>query len=335
MPPSPVEPPVHERSEAPVVVLGATGFVGRHVVGGLATAGGGRKLVGVARRASAEALSGCRFHALDVERETARLAELVPAGAAVVQLLDLGGEAGGEGEAVDAARRLLDACARAGAVRLVHVGTAAVAGLAGGGTLDESSPCRPVDAYQRRKLAVEETLHREAPAGLDLVVLRPTAVFGEGGRNLVSLAASLTGPGAGGRRAACWARSALFARRSMNLVPVETVAAAVRWALEQPGPHGGEVYLVSADDEPGNTFRPVERALMAGLGVPDYRLPPPPLPPALLALLLRASGRLRLPPTVRFSPARLRSRGFAPPVPLAEALAGYARRLAAATGPAD
>jgi nucleoside-diphosphate-sugar epimerase len=308
-----------------VVVIGGTGFLGRHLVADLSAAGPARVVV-VARRAAPDLPPGCRFRSLDVETDPAAVAELVPAGAAVVNLVDLGRGAAGGPRHVEIARELLAACARAGAGRLVHVSTVAVAGLGPRGLADETAPCRPADAYQRRKLEVEETLRREAPAELDLVVLRPTAVFGDGGRSLVALAGSL----ARGRRSVNWARSCLFARRAMHLVPVETVVAAVRWALAQPEPFAGETFLVSADDEAGNTFRPVERALMAALGVPDYRLAPRALPPPLLSLLLRASGRLRIHPNARFSPARLRSRGFSPPIPFAEALARHARRLAAA-----
>jgi nucleoside-diphosphate-sugar epimerase len=305
-----------------VVVIGGTGFLGRHLVGELTVAMPGRVVV-LARRAAPELPPGCRFRSLDVESDPAALAELVPAGAAVVNLVDLGRGVDGPRH-VEITRHLLAACARAGAARLVHVSTVAVAGGGPRGLVDETAPCRPGDAYQKRKLEVEETLRREVPAGLDLVVLRPSSIFGDGGRSLVALAGSL----ARGRRAVNWARSCLFARRAMHLVPVETVVAAVRWALARPAPFAGETFLVSADDEAGNTFRPVERALMAALGVPDYPLPPLALPPKLLALLLRASGRLRLHPAARFSPARLRSRGFAPSLTFEEALARYARRLA-------
>lgn len=308
------------------MVIGGTGFVGRHLVAALAADPADGVTV-VARRgpeSSAPMPPGCRFRPLDVENDPEGLAALVPHGAGVVQLVDLGrGAADGGGSAVAIARRLAAACARAGASRLVHVSTVGVAGVGPRGLADETAPCRPVDAYQARKLAVEETLRAETPAGLDLVVLRPTAVFGEGGRSLETLAASLVS----GRRAVDWARSSLFARRAMHLVPVETVVAAVRWALDQPEPFAGEVFLVSADDEPGNTFRPVERALMAGLGVPDYRVPPPPLPAIALELLLRATGRLRVRPTARFSAARLAGRGFTPPIAFADALSRHARLL--------
>jgi nucleoside-diphosphate-sugar epimerase len=305
-----------------VVVIGGTGFVGRHLVGELADGGPGRVVV-VARRPAPRLPEGCRFRPHDVERDPAGLAELVPRGASVVNLVDLGRGAGGSRH-VEIARGLLAACVRGGAGRLLHVSTVDVAGLGPRGWSDESAPCRPVDDYQRRKLAVEEALRREVPVALDLVVLRPSAVFGDGGRSLVALAGSL----ARGSRVASWARSSLFARRAMHLVPVETVTAAARWALGRPEPFAGEVFHVTADDEAGNVFRPVERVLMAALGVPDYRPPPPALPTALLAGLLRASGRLRIHPDARFSPARLRARGFAPPVSFGEALERHARRLA-------
>jgi nucleoside-diphosphate-sugar epimerase len=316
-----------------VVVVGGTGFVGRHLVDRLAREG--VEVIVVGRRVVAELPVGCRFYALDVEVEPERLAEVVCVGARVVNVVDLGSglpapeepeeseEPGAEAAPSDIARRFAAACARAGAARLVQVSTVGVAGIGPRGRCDETAPCRPVNGYQRRKLAVERTLRQEIPPTLDLVVLRPTVVFGEGGRNLEVLAASLAaGPGL-----VAWARSCLFARRAMHLVPVETVVAAIAWALAEPAPFGGEVFLVSADDAPDNTFRPVERALIAGLGVSDHRLPTIPLPTAVLALLLRVTGRLRMRPDARFSPARLHSRGFVPPIDFGEALGRHARRL--------
>ncbi len=88
------------------------------------------------------------------------------------------------------------------------------------------------------------------------------------------------------------------------------------------------MFIVAEDDAPLNNFRDVERALLAALHRPDYPLPPLPLPAGLLAALLRLRGRSELDPHCRYSAAKLRAQGFAPPVAFAAALAAQAERLA-------
>ena len=68
--------------------------------------------------------------------------------------------------------------------RLVHISTAAVAGEpVPGQVIDENTPSRPVDPYQRSK-AAGETIVREAVAGdgLAAIILRPGAFYGPWGR---------------------------------------------------------------------------------------------------------------------------------------------------------
>ncbi|PKO85208.1 MAG: nucleoside-diphosphate sugar epimerase, partial [Betaproteobacteria bacterium HGW-Betaproteobacteria-12] len=154
--------------------------------------------------------------------------------------------------------------------------------------------------------------------------LRPAAVFGAGGQALRTLVASLRN----GSRLANYARASLFGRRAMHLVPVETVVAALLFLCARREALHGEVFIVAEDDAPLNNFRDVERALLAALHRPDYPLPPLPLPAGLLAALLRLRGRSELDPHCRYSAAKLRAQGFAPPVAFAAALAAQAERLA-------
>ena len=79
-----------------------------------------------------------------------------------------------------AARALADACAKARILRLVHVSTAVVVGDSASSVIDEKTPCDPATAYELAKFQVERLLMEKARDAFELVILRPTAVFGPG-----------------------------------------------------------------------------------------------------------------------------------------------------------
>lgn len=298
-------------SEA-LVIVGASGFVGAYV---RRAAVAGERIV-VSRKAL-NLLPGERLAQCALDRPDA-LIGVVPRRSVV---LNLAYDAGAGHDAnVALADTLAAVCVGVGAERLVHVSTATVTGLVRERWVSESTGSRPVTAYQRTKLAVEERLRDGLRGVCPLVILRPTAVFGAGGLNLRKLVADLkTRP---------WyenyARACLFGARPTNLVPVETVAAAVVFAAASPSAIHDGVYLVADDESAENNFRDVEAIMRRGLHLPPYPIPPVPLPTSVLTTALRASGRFTLDPRTRFSSARLDSAGFRRPVTFLEALTTYA-----------
>lgn len=79
--------------------------------------------------------------------------------------------------------------AESGVGRVVHVSTAGVSGpLPPGIAVDEGFPPRPVTAYQRTKLAGEESALREhAATGVPLTIVRPAFVYGPADTHKLSL----------------------------------------------------------------------------------------------------------------------------------------------------
>lgn len=76
-------------------------------------------------------------------------------------------------------RHLVSAARRAGVRRIVHVSTADVFGSDQFARVNEKSALRPKHAYERLKLFEEEWL-LEAAGDVEVVILRPARVFGEG-----------------------------------------------------------------------------------------------------------------------------------------------------------
>ena len=154
-----------------VLVLGGTGFVGRHVCEKLQRAGWS---VTVPTRRAVNAASVQHLPRLTVieadVHDPAALARLLPGHDAVVNLVAIlhGSEAAFERTHVELPRKIAAACQASGVRRLVHVSALGVS---------EDGPAK----YQRSKARGEALLRA---AGLDLTVLRPSVIFGAGDRFL-------------------------------------------------------------------------------------------------------------------------------------------------------
>lgn len=153
------------------LVLGGTGFVGRHVCEKLQRAGW-RVTVTTRRATNArhiQHLPGLTVVEASVHDEAA-LAKLLPGHQAVINLVAIlhGSEAAFERTHVELPAKLARACQLTGVRRLIHVSALGVA---------TDSPSR----YQRSKARGEALLRG---SGLELTVLRPSVIFGAGDRFL-------------------------------------------------------------------------------------------------------------------------------------------------------
>lgn len=154
-----------------ILVLGGTGFVGRHVCETLHRMGW-RITVPTRRAINAAAVQHLpRVTVLEADvHDEAQLTRLLPGHDAVVNLVAIlhGSEAAFEHVHVQLPTKLARACVATGVRRVVHVSALGV-------SLD--GPSR----YQRSKARGEEVLRQ---ADLDLTVLRPSVIFGAGDRFL-------------------------------------------------------------------------------------------------------------------------------------------------------
>lgn len=305
----------------PLVLLGAAGFVGRHVLT-RARADWPAPIVAVGRRVPDQAAPVIVVRS-DI-RDVAALAAKVPSGAVIINAAYAPSASAAENLAL--AEAVADLATRTRSAGLVHISTAVVVGPHAPRVVDEDTPCRPASDYQRTKLEIERRLAARLHDGCPLIVLRPTAVFGDGGANLRKLVTDVRSRPA----IENYARACLFGRRPMNLVPVETVAAAVLFAASRRTGRAS-VWIVSDDDAEGNDFHGVERAIRRALRARAHPLPVVPLPRALLSMAQTAAGRRTLPVDVRFSAARLKAAGFVAPVTFPEALARYAEAAASSS----
>lgn len=210
---APVPPPLG------MIVTGASGWLGRHVVERLLC--GGWPVVSVGRTAPASA--DVRHFSCDLACDSAAIpsamSDVLPtaerwvvihcAGLAHIDHLTPAMRDAFQRVNVDGTARLLDACRSLGVTRFVHVSSTAVYGWHLHGEpcpRTEDAPARPETPYGESKLAGERLV---ASSSLDWRIARLATVFGEGDRaNFSRLAVAINRrrfvlPGSGAARKSC------------------------------------------------------------------------------------------------------------------------------------
>ncbi|MDE3153509.1 MAG: NAD-dependent epimerase/dehydratase family protein [Acidobacteriota bacterium] len=176
-----------------VLITGATGFTGGHLARTLASRGYRvRALVRQPARAEDLVAAGVETVAGDFA-DPAALRRAVADCDVIYHLAAVYRQAGippGTYRAVntEAVGALMTAAADAGVPRFVHCSTVGVHGDIERPPANEEAPFRPGDVYQETKLAGER-LARDVAArtGIELVIARPTGIYGPGDRRLLKL----------------------------------------------------------------------------------------------------------------------------------------------------
>jgi nucleoside-diphosphate-sugar epimerase len=251
-----------------VFVTGATGLVGRHLLGQLVARGDA--VLALARSEAsahelaalgAEPLRGDLANDAALERGVAETDAAVHTAAVVLP--------GSDWRAVHAANvaptERIAALAARHRRRLVHLSSVAVYGrrdtyAGGAGSVDEDfgleRPIFPGDHYARSKREAEQALWRIAgETGLRAVALRPCVIYGEGDRHFSPrLAAALR-----------WRVAPLIGpgTNPLSVVYAGNVAAAVLAALDRPAVTGP----FNVTNDGGITLREFVERFAAGLGV--------------------------------------------------------------------
>ena len=219
-----------------------------------------------------------------------------------------------------AADNLVKSCIELGVSRLIHCSTALVVGRVNASVVDESTTCCPYTEYERTKLDIEERLLERATGKLELVIVRPTAVFGSGGRNLVKLANSLLHR----PHLLNLLPVMLFKNRPMHLVPVEDVVSSISFLATLDRDLNGERFIISCDEHKKNNYYDLANHLTKKFGRRAFPESFVPFAPLIVYALLKLLGRSQVNPRQVFDCGKLIRYGFAEKINFVEAIDRFA-----------
>jgi nucleoside-diphosphate-sugar epimerase len=284
------------------LVTGGTGFIGGALVAELAASGQAVRLLSrreaavppgvtlvrgdlLSRQDMEAAIAGCDtvFHCAGEKRDAARMRAVN----------------------TDATRLLAELAGMRGIRHFCHLSSVGVIGLTAQRVVDESTPCHPMNIYEKTKLAAEQIVAGGIP-GARVVIVRPTNVFG------AQTLAALSRPSASARL-----KLSLKARESAHFVYVRDVVAAALYLTRRAEGSGVETCIVSSDEDAGNTHCDIQAVIAAHR--PGAPRPLVALPSSLPYHLRRLRGAANRGDIV-YSARRLRATGFRFPYGLAAGL---------------
>lgn len=306
---------------AEVLVTGATGFIGRHLLARLLRDGHAVRGTFRTRGPGAPLPAGAAavpIEAIGPETEWGHLLAGVDTVFHLAARVHVMKEPGGDPLAlyrevnVAGTARLARQAATAGVRRLVFLSSVKAHGEETREPYREDSPLAPRDPYGISKMEGEEALRRiEREAGLEIVILRPPLVYGPGVK--ANFLALLRWVDRG------WPLPLASTRNARSLIYVGNLVDALTRCGDDPRA-AGKTYLVS-DGEDVSTSGLV-RSMAAALGRPPRLVP---FPTGALTLAGRLTGRRatveRLVGSLRVDAARIRRElGWSPPWSLEEGL---------------
>jgi nucleoside-diphosphate-sugar epimerase len=221
-------------SRKPVLVLGASGFIGTRVVAALSTHARYQPIAASRRPGhGGVALDATNFAAM---RDAIRGVDCV------VNCI-----AGNNQAMVRSTQVLCDAARGQPPRRIVHLSSMAVYGAAAGRVPEDHAAVAPVSAYGRAKIDCEEIIRKFGRDGGDAVILRPTCVFGPGSAQWTTRIARLLEARRAGDLGAA-------GDGCCNLAFIDDVVAGIINALDAPGVAGRTFNVSSSAELTWNEF---------------------------------------------------------------------------------
>ena len=163
-----------------IVILGANSFLGRAFVNNLNI----EVLVKAIAREIPEDIDknakGVAWIKIDIIN-TLSLIKILSKGDIVINLVYVKGN--DKVSNVTLVNNIVEACIFSKVSRLIHCSTAAVVGDIQTNYVNELTLCNPKTSYEKVKMTLEEIVLNASLRGVDVGILRPTAIVGIGGKN--------------------------------------------------------------------------------------------------------------------------------------------------------
>jgi nucleoside-diphosphate-sugar epimerase len=202
-------------------------------------------------------------------------------------------------------KNIIDCANKKNVKKLIHFSTAVVAGSQKRKVIYEDVVCNPVTKYQKDKLEIESYLLKSS-LNFNLVILRPTAVFGIGGKNLIkNIEASKKN-----RLIIDILKVLILGNRHMHLVSVENVTKTIDFFIKEDADIKSEIFFVSQDSDTFNYYKNVYPKIFYFINKFDYSyLSNFALPRVFLIFLFKIFGKRYEEIATIFSSRNLNRRG--------------------------
>ncbi len=207
-------------------------------------------------------------------------------------------------------KNIVQICVKGGVKRIIYCSSAVIVGDVKEDVITESTICNPVNSYEKHKLIVERLLTEECKNKIQLAILRPTAVFGKGGKNLIKLANSILY----GNKIVNYIKSSMNQDRKMHLVYIRNVTEALYFLIISKENFSSEIFIISDDDCMSNNYRDVELLLTKHLLGVDKLVPRILIPKIVLKLILFIKYKRSVNTKRIYSSKKIESRGYEKPV---------------------
>ena len=218
---------------------------------------------------------------------------------------------------------IVDACIYSKISRLIHCSTASVVGDNDTKNINELTPCNPKTTYEKVKMEVEKIVLNSLPKGIDIGILRPTAIVGYGGKHLKKLSNSLIY----GNKFINYLKRCILADMPMHLVPACNVVYALMHLALLENNLNGNIFLVSEDRDVNNNFSKVEEILLEALELESTKFPRIFIPKIFQSVLSKILKRNDLNPNRKYVSKKLSEYGFKPTDTVKDAIHQFTKSI--------
>ncbi len=190
--------------------------------------------------------------------------------------------------------------------KLIHISSAVVAGYQENKFIDEDVKCIPITNYQKLKYKLEKLL-MSSKLTCKLIILRPTAVFGDGGLNLIKNLEEIKSKSF----LSNIFKFIILGNRQMHLVTIKNVVESIKFVIENNFDKPKELFIVSQDNDPNNTYKNIYANAYRQIHNRDISfLKSLVLPKSILFLILRIFRKRYEEVFSIYSPEKIQLAGF-------------------------